>query len=287
MAQSTPSEPSGAGSLRAELRRFDYDRYLCTLFAPPAARDALFALYAFNLEVAKIRELVSEPMLGEIRLQWWREAVEGIYGGATRRHQCVEALAAAIGRHDLPRAPFDALIDARAFDLTDGPPATLGDLEAYADVTSGALQVIALNVLGGGREDAVAAARSAGIAWALVGLIRAVPFHAGGGRLYLPADLLDAAGVSRDALTAGRPGPAIAEIARTVAECAQGYLARARAAQGTVPRSALPAVLPARLAGVYLARLAAAGYDPFAPRAEPGPLGKQARLLAARLSGRY
>ena len=88
MAPSTPVD-----RLAAELRRVDYDRYLCALFASPGPRAGMIALYAFSHEVAKISEVVSEPMLGEIRLQWWREAIDGIYDGVARRHDAVEALA--------------------------------------------------------------------------------------------------------------------------------------------------------------------------------------------------
>ena len=75
----------------ALVRRVDYDRYLTALFAPPPARERLFALYAFNHEIAKVRETVSEPMIGQIRLQWWREAIGGIHAGTPRKHMVVAA----------------------------------------------------------------------------------------------------------------------------------------------------------------------------------------------------
>ena len=128
------------------------------------------------------------------------------------------------------------------------------------------------------------AARATGIAWALTGILRAVPFHARQGRVALPGDLLGAAGVSHEALAAGRPEEGLRRVARTVADVARGHLAKART--GPVARRALPALLPARLAGAYLDRLAAADYDLFASRTELTPLGKQARLMAARLRGR-
>ena len=115
-----------------EVRRYDPERFLTVLFAPDRCRAPLVALYAFNLEVAKIREVVSEPLLGEIRLQWWREAIEEIFEGTPRRHAVVEALADAVHGASLPREPFDRLIDARAMDLATEPPATLDVLERYA-----------------------------------------------------------------------------------------------------------------------------------------------------------
>ena len=120
------SAPGTLSACAAQVRSYDHDRFLCALFAPADRREDLFALYAFNLEIAKTREVVSEPMLGQIRLQWWRDAIEGIYAGAPpRRHEVLDGLAGAIARHGLSRAAFDALIDGRETDLSDEPPADL------------------------------------------------------------------------------------------------------------------------------------------------------------------
>src|SRR4030095_16474995 len=116
-----------------QVRRFDRDRYLTALFARPQARADLMALYAFNLEVAKTRELVREPMMGLMRQQWWRDCLAKIYAGNERRHQVVQPLAAAIRRHRLDRAPFDRLLDAREHDLGETPPADLPALVGYVD----------------------------------------------------------------------------------------------------------------------------------------------------------
>src|SRR5690349_12291061 len=121
------------------VRRADYDRYLTALFAPAEARERLFALYAFNHEIARVRETVSEPMLGQIRLQWWREAIAGIYDGKPRKHAVVEALAAAAAATRAPRAGFEALIDAREADLAGRAPATLAELESYCEGSSAQL----------------------------------------------------------------------------------------------------------------------------------------------------
>src|SRR5918994_1208498 len=111
------AEPLGPSYIASELRRHDHDRYLTCLFAPRARRGQLFALYAFNLEVAKTAEVVSEPMLGQIRLQWWREAVAGIYAGAPPRHEVIRPLGDAVRARRLTREHFERLLDARAFDL--------------------------------------------------------------------------------------------------------------------------------------------------------------------------
>ena len=278
---------TGLPACAAELRRHDPDRFLSALFAAPARRAALFALYAFNLEVARTREMVREPMLGRIRLQWWREAIEGIYAGTPRRHYVIDALAPAVDRHGLSRALFDRLIDAREADMEEEGPATLAALIQYADASSAALVLLALQLLGDGAMPLSVAAqgRHVGIAWALVGLLRSVPFHARARRLYLPRDLAAAHGLDLTELFELRSTPAVAAVVRDVADAARRELAAARALPRP-PRHLLPALLPVRLAGLYLKRLAGAGHDPFDPRVGQAPPLRVARLILGQALGR-
>src|SRR5712692_3085583 len=174
----------------ALVQRYDHDRFQTVLFAPAARREALFALYAFNYEIARVRESVTTPMLGQIRLQWWREVVDAAYVGApARQHFVAEPLAAIIREFALSRAHFDRMIDAREKDLADEPPPTLAALEDYAEGTAATLLHLVLEVLGVTQPAAHAAAREVGIGYALAGLLRAMPFHAGAGRRYIPEDI--------------------------------------------------------------------------------------------------
>ncbi|MEE8334269.1 MAG: phytoene/squalene synthase family protein [Alphaproteobacteria bacterium] len=261
-----------------ELRRHDRDRYLVSLFAPDPERRALFALYAFNLEISKIRESVSEPMLGEIRLQWWRDALDGIKAGAPRQHTVVLALSAAVGRHDLSIDRMGRIIDSRAFDLEDRQPANLEELTAYAGDSSGELACLALEVLGVRDPPAMAAGHAVGVAWALVGLIRAVPFHATQRRCYLPESVTAEAGLHMGALYEGAPGAALVPVVAEIARAAADALDRAEAALPTVPRAGHPALLGRHLTRMDLRRLARAGYDPFSLK-PAGPLRGQLRLM--------
>lgn len=270
-----------------QVRRFDPDRYLTVLFAPAERRAALFALYAFNLEVAKTAEVVSEAPLGLLRLQWWRDALEAIEAGREPRHEVVEPLAEAVRRHHLDPALFGRLIDAREFDLERRAPEDLAALEAYAAGTSAGLVHLALQVLGVDAAAARAAGRHAGIAWALAGLMLAVPFHAAAKRLYLPRELSQAAGLRTGELFELRSSPALCRVAERVAVRARDHLGAARALAGQVPRKARSALLCATLAEQGLARLARAGYDPFDTRVQERPPGRAWRLAWAALRGRY
>lgn len=271
-----------------QVRRADYDRFLCTLFAQPAEREALLALYAFNDEIARVREAASEPMLGRMRLQWWRDAIAGVYAGQRRREPAVAALAEAIEKFGLTRAHFEQLIEGREFDCEDRPPATLDHLVSYAAATAAPLVTLSAEVCGA-RDGAVAvAAADTGVAWALTGLLRAVPFHARSRRLYLPAALNRQHNLDPFAMFEKGAVPGLAAVVAAVAACARDHLCRARAARSAVPAKALPAFLPATLANLYLKRIAAAGDNPFHPRVQdPAGLGRIAVLLLARLRGRY
>ena len=184
-----------------EVRRQDWDRFICSLFAPAETREALYVLLAFNLEVAKTREVVSEPLLGEIRLQWWRDAIAGIYDAGQEQvtgHYILENLPAVVRRFDLSRAYFDRIIDARGGDLSNDHHADTPALLAYGADTSASLNLLMLEVLREPDDGSVTdrwmavcdAARDVGIAWSLIGLVRAVPLLAGQGRTPFPLSVL-------------------------------------------------------------------------------------------------
>lgn len=283
-ASPTPElDPEGAARYcAAEVRRHDRDRYLAALFAPDPERRALVALYAFNLEIAKVREAVTEPMLGEIRLQWWREALEGIAAGTPRRHAVVLALADAAGRYDLSLPRMGRMIEARAFDLEDRQPEDMDALIAYAGGSAGELACLALEALGARDEAAMHAGHALGVAWALVGLIRAVPFHAAQRRCYLPESVTARAGLRLPALYGGAPGDALRPAVEEVVTAASDALDRCEAALPGLPRATRPALLPRHLARADLRRLAAARYDPFALK-PAGPVRRQLRLMLGNL----
>ncbi|MBI1779007.1 MAG: squalene/phytoene synthase family protein [Proteobacteria bacterium] len=270
------------------VRRYDRDRYLASLFAPTAERQALFALYAFNVEVAKTREVVREPMLGGIRLQWWREAIEEIYAGRPpRQHEVILPLAQAIRRHGLPAEAFYRLLDAREQDLEAEPPADLVALRAYAEGTSSSLVGLALTVLGAGEAAALEIARQVGIAYALVGLLRAVPFHARAQRLYLPRVMLEEFSVNTQQLFDLKPSNGLPELTRRLAEEARSLLAEARAQHRAIPRAAVPALLPAVATDLYLRRLARVGHDVFHPSLAESPPSALWRMGWRALRGRF
>lgn len=198
----------------------------------------------------------------------------------------LDALAPAVAAGHLPRAAFERILEARRGDLEAEPPAGLDSLERYCEDTSSALLELELAALGVAGEDARQAARQLGIAWALLGLLRALPFHARRKRLYLPVDHLAAAGVEPARVLALEGSDALAGVVMRLARRAEERLDEAAAAARGVPRAARAPLLIAALARRYLKRLAAAGYDPLDPSVA-ADLPQRAWLLAwASLTGR-
>jgi phytoene synthase len=250
----------------ALLRVADKDRFLTTLFAPAEHRNALIALYAFNVEIARVREVVREALAGEIRLQWWSDVLGGVGRGEVTAHPVAAALLASMARYRLSPEPFKALIAARRFDLYDEPMATLADLEAYADGASASLIALAAEILAAGSEpDIGALSHHAGFAHALAGLLAAFPIHAARGQLFVPLELLARHGVGRLDV---KGAPATQQLRAALAELrlrARHHLGAARQLLATAAPAVVPALLPVALAPPTLASMERRGYDPFVP----------------------
>jgi 15-cis-phytoene synthase len=246
------------------VRAGDKDRFLATLFAPQKYRRALNALYAFNLEVARTRELAREPMPGEIRLQWWRDVPGGAGRGEIAAHPVAAALRDVVVRYRLPPRMLTELIDGRSFDLYDEPMASLSYLERYAMQTSSALIELAARILSDGRDPVISdLSRHAGIAYAIMGLLRALPVHAARGQLYLPADLMERYGAQTADVFAGN---ATTEVRAVLAELrlrARHHLGAARGLLNDAPSEVEPALLPVVLVRPALERMERGSYRPF------------------------
>ena len=249
----------------AELvRTADRDRFLSSLFAPAEFRAALHALYAFNVEVARVREVAREPLPGEIRLQWWSEVVNGGRTEEATANPVAFALLTVIERHRLAVPALTALLDARCFDLYDDPMARLADLEAYGRKTSSALLALAAQILAGGEGELTEpVANPAGMAYVIAGLIRAFPLHAARRQLYVPLDLLERHGVEPQDIFAGRSSKNLRATFGELQDIARRHLLAAHQQIATLPDAALPAFLPVALVRPSLDRLAR--HDPFAP----------------------
>ena len=248
------------------VRTADKDRFLSTLFAPAEHRGALFALYAFNVEVSRVREAAREPLAGEIRLQWWRDVLAGEGRGEVAANPVAAALLASLARYRLPAARLEALIEARRFDLYDEPMASLTALDAYGDKVSSNLLALAAQVLGAaGGPEIDALAHHAGLAYAVTGLLKAFPIHAARGQLYVPLDVMERHGSGRPEVLSGRATPGLRAALAELRLYARRHLDQAPELLRTAPPVITPALLPVALARPTLARMGRPDYDPFVP----------------------
>ena len=231
---------SEAGGYAASfLREADKDRYFATLLLQPAAREAVQALYAFAADVASIRDRAREPAAGEIRLQWWVDALKGEGHGNVRQNPLAAALLDAIAAYSLPAGPLLRLLAARRFDLYHDPMPDVPSFEGYAGETVSVLYQLAAMVLNGGAEvETGDAAGHLGVAHALVGHLRAFGYNASSGRLFLPLSIFAANGVTEGEILAGRKSEGLLAALAQVADLAEEHLGKADAAIRALPRSA-------------------------------------------------
>lgn len=243
------------------VRAHDHDRWLATLFAPAEKRPHLHALYAFNIDIARIRDVVSDPMPGEIRLQWWRDALEDAARGDVRAHPVADAFLETVGRCALPRAQFAALIEARRADLYDDPMPDLPALIAYCDATASCLFRAAATILAGRGADE--AAHYAGVAYGLTGIMRALPLHATRGQCLVPVTILEKHSASTADVLVGRDTTGLRAALRELRGIAQDHLHQSGEAAGGLSALVRPAFLPLAVLPLYLNRMQKRRYGPF------------------------
>jgi phytoene synthase len=269
-------------AIRAIVKAGDPDRYTATLFVPRPAQERLFALYAFNIELARIAELVKEPQLGEIRLQWWREAMERGLAGEATGHPVAEAIARAARDCNLTSEDLDKLIDARHFDVSVKHMPDDAALDAYLDRTAGTLFRLAARIADAGGEGAEPAsvekaAKAAGMAYGLTGLMRALPAHLVQGRIDIPADALSRNDVAAGELLAGKGGDGLNALLGEWRGRATAALKTAAREAASLPAQTRAAFLPLALVEPYLSALAKLR-DPLRQVASTNPLYRLWRL---------
>lgn len=263
------------------LRETDRDRYLACLLSPQDKRDALAALYAFNAEIARIRDVIRQPLAGEIRLQWWRGQFEEGPNDEARANPVADGLFKAVETYHLPRRTFVDMLDARIFDLYEDPFPDRNALEGYAGETASALIQLAGLILSPS-EAAVSteAAGHAGVAQAIAGALLLMPNHSARGQLYVPLDLLSAVGLDRDTFLAGDDTARMSAAIEAFAGLGLDHLAKARQA-GRLPAVLMPAFLPATTADAVLKKAQKLGADVRKQSLLPLQWRRQLRMVTA------
>ena len=272
--------PSNFSHCAALVRDADRDRYLATLFAPAEHREALFALYAFNVEVSRVRDVAREPIPGEIRLQWWREVLSGERDGEAAAHPVAAGLRDALGRYGLLAAPLLELLEAREFDLYDEPMASMGELELYAIRTQSPIFALACGILTGGKILPELFTLDVSVVYAIAQVLSRFGRHASRKQLYVPQDVLQRHEAAAADVYAGRTSVALQAALGEMRGTARQHLAAAQSKLSTTPPDILPAVLPLALVWPTLRKMERADYNPFTFES-PSLLRRQWTLLRA------
>ena len=246
----------------ALVREADRDRYLAALFAPAGGRAALFALYAFDIEISRIRDLAREPMPGEIRLQWWREVLEGARAGEAAANPVAGSLLATLARHRLVVAKLTDPVEARRFDIYDEPMPTLAALQSYSSNTAGAIFACATRILGEASEEN---AIEAGQVQTIANLIALLPRHAARRQLFLPLDMLRQYGAEPDDVFAMRASPGLRAVLAELRLRAHRHLTRIAELSAGIPEKTWPAFVSLAPLRPWLNAMERTGYQPFQP----------------------
>jgi phytoene synthase len=224
------------------------------------------ALYAFNVEIVRVRDQVSQPLPGEIRFQWWTDLFSGVVHGSAEGNPVAAELLRAVRDFGLPVEPLSLLVDEHQFDLYNDPMPTLTALEGYLAATSSALFGLAARIMAPPSEAVEHLARHAGLAQGIVQVIANLPRDAAHRQLFLPQQVLAGHGCNMEDVFAGKDTPALRAVLEQLAGEAQQHLTTAMSLLAEVPASVRPAFLPLAQARADLKRLSQPGRNPFTPQ---------------------
>lgn len=277
------------------LRQADHDRYMAILYAPEDKRAALAGLYAFNAEIARIRDVVREALPGEIRLQWWRDLINNSVDADNDKpaddsgHPVANLLLYAIRQYDLPVQAFDDYCETRIFDLYNDPMPSRNDLEGYCGETASVIIQLAAMILNPESAKQVTdLSGHAGVAQAIAGLLRLMPLHRQRGQIYVPQDILQAVGVTGEEFLKGEDDAAMQRVVAAMAALARQHYDSFESgwrAQRNLHTQLSPAFLPVRLVPAFLGVARRNGADTARQTAEITQLRRQWIYLRSTLLG--
>jgi phytoene synthase len=285
MSSAELSEDS-AGFCADLVRTHDFTRYASTLFVPAAARRGLLALYAFNVEISRVHEQVSQPLPGEMRLQWWTDMLTGLGHGGIEGNPVAAELLLAIRNHRLPVERLSRLIDEHQFDLYNDPMPTMAALEGYINDTSSALFSLAARIAGRQFDDIEHLASHAGLAQGIAQVVASLPRDASRRQLFVPLQVLESKDCGTEEVFAGKQTPKLRAALGQLAGEGQAHLKTALSLLQSAPPEVRPVFLPLAPVGRDLMRMARADSDPFVPHV-PSRLRTLWTLWRASRSGAF
>ena len=280
--------PTDFDALRLSARNGEPDRYLAALLAAEPQRTALLAIAAFSAELRRIPAQVTDPTIGEIRLQWWRDAIDNFAPEQRTGNPVADALAEAVRAFNLPTALLTAMTEARAFDLYDDPMPDDAACDGYLSKTEGVPFELAFRVISARAPDAneIAALTAAGRAYGLTRLTGDLPHWLARGRCPLPSTTMTAAGATLELLRTGEKSQSASVLIQHLARDATATYVAAKVQLLPWSRRDRVAVLPLALVPAYLKQSLARGRHPLREPVELAPLTRVWRIAAGQITGR-
>jgi len=259
--------PADAAAFCADLvRNHDFARYASTLFVPATERRALLALYAFNSEIVRVRDQVTQPLPGEIRLQWWTDTLSGHAHGGVEGNPVAAELMIAVRDYNLPVAPLSHLVEEHQFDLYNDPMPTMAALEGYLTDTCAALFGLGAQIVGPPSAAIDHLARHAGLAQGIVQIIANLPRDASHRQLFMPQQLLQSHDSDVEDVFSGKETPKLRAVLDELAGEAREHLAKATSLLSEIPPPTRVVFLPLAVTRRDLAGLSRADRNPFLPQ---------------------
>jgi phytoene synthase len=258
-----PTDTDGPKFCAELVRTHDFVRYASTLFVPPAQRRALLAVYAFNVEISRVRLQVSQALPGEMRLQWWTDMLAGAGHGGVEGNPVAAELLLAIRNGRLPVERLSRLIEEHQFDLYNDPMPTVAALEGYIDDTSSVLLSLAARIAGWHSEAIEHLARHAGLAQGMAQVLASLPLDTSRRQLFVPLQLLESHGSGMEEVFAGKQTTKLRTALDQLAGEAREHLETALALLSSVPPDVRPLFLPLALVRRDLELMSRADSDPF------------------------
>ncbi|XP_052434237.1 NADH dehydrogenase (ubiquinone) complex I, assembly factor 6-like isoform X1 [Carassius gibelio] len=247
------------------VRKRDYEGFLCSLLFPEAVRRSALALRAFNVELAQIKDSVSQKTIGLMRMQFWKSAVEDIYRDDHSAQPISAELWRAVRKHTLTRRWMLRIISEREKDLEDKAYRNLRELEDYGENTQSSLLYLLLETLGVKNVHADHAASHIGKAQGILTCLRATPYNSSRRKVYLPMDICMLHGASQEDFIRGSRDQNVRDVIYDIASQAHVHLQHARSFSENVPHAAMPAFLQTVVLEDYLQRVRKADFDVFHP----------------------
>jgi len=261
-----PTSKESAAFCADLVRTHDFTRYASTLFLTQVQRRALLSVYAFNVEISRVREQVSQPLPGEMRLQWWTDTLEGTGHGGVEGNPVAAELLQTIGEYRLPVEPLSRLIEEHQFDLYNDPMPSMAALEGYVTETSAALLSLGARIVTQPSAVIDHLARHTGLAQGIAQVIAALPRDAARRQLFLPLQLLQQHGSGMEEVYSGKQTPGVRAAIDQLVGDARKHLRTAFDLLIHLPPQARPVFLPLALVHRDLTRMSRADFDPFLPQ---------------------